>query len=145
MCQHLSQSPETVTYVEPEPEPVPVVISETVAPPIPAVILEPEPEVRERVTIREEIVPEVLETVVAPVVMEPVAPIVKKVDDDLTKIKGIGLPVALELKRIGITHFAQVARWTDHDVAHISKQLAFSGRIEREKLDGAGEDPGHRR
>ena len=44
----------------------------------------------------------------------------------------MGLPIALELKRIGVTRFEQVARWTDRDIAAVSSKLGFSGRIERE-------------
>ena len=95
--------------------------------------VEPEPEislVRETVTIAEPV------AVPQPVVEETthVTPtyIAEQEIDDLTKIKGVGLPIALELKKIGITRFVQVAGWTDADVAAISKELGFSGRIERE-------------
>ena len=82
--------------------------------------VEPEP-----VTIVEEpIIPVVQET--------PVARVRERPADDLTKIKGIGLPVALELKKIGIIHFEQVARWSDEDIDVISQKLGFTGRIERE-------------
>ncbi|MCP4932998.1 MAG: hypothetical protein GY927_02060 [bacterium] len=63
---------------------------------------------------------------------EAVVPLKDLSTDDLTKIKGIGLPVALELKRIGINRFEQVARWSEEDIANISDTLGFSGRIERE-------------
>ncbi len=76
------------------------------------------------VTTEETIVPAVEEAVATPVKDLPA--------DDLTEIKGIGLPVALELKRIGITRFEQVARWSEKDIAEISDKLGFSGRIERE-------------
>jgi len=139
--------PETVTFVEaktqplPEPEPVPEPVSlpKPVFSPTAAVILEAEPEpepeieivepeVREPVVIKEEIVPEV-----APVVEPEVgAAPVEEIIDDLTRIKGVGLPVALELKKNGIRRFEQVARWTDAEAAQIGKKLGFSGRIERE-------------
>ena len=97
---------ETITYVEPEPTIVaePVVVAA--------------PVVREEVSYR-------VEEVAAERVAEPII-------DDLTRIKGVGLPIALELKRIGVTRFEQVARWTDRDVADVSSKLGFSGRIERE-------------
>ncbi len=123
--------PEPVTYIEAEATPVSE--PEAAAPVIPASILEPEPEIeiiepeiREQVFIHEDIVPVVPEVETVPVVAAP--PVV----DDLTRIKGVGLPVALELKKIGVLRFEQVARWTDADVAHVSRQLGFSGRIERE-------------
>ncbi len=76
------------------------------------------------VTIEETSTPVVEEIVVVPVENLP--------DDDLTEIKGVGLPVALELKKIGITRFEQVARWNEEDIADISQKLGFTGRIERE-------------
>lgn len=76
------------------------------------------------VTIEETSTPVAEKIVVAPVENLP--------DDDLTEIKGIGLPVALELKKIGITRFEQVARWNEEDIADISQKLGFTGRIERE-------------
>ncbi len=80
----------------------------------------------EEVIVREEITPEVTPEKVEEKPDEP--PVI----DDLTRIKGIGLPVALELKKNGITRFYQIARWTDEDVAEISRKFGFSGRIERE-------------
>lgn len=70
---------------------------------------------------------------VEPVIEDQVAPVISRpLIDDLTKIKGVGLPLALELKKNGITRFEQVANWSDADVAEISKEFGFSGRIERE-------------
>ena len=97
---------ETISFVEPEIERVP------------------------DVTIDEIIVPAAVET--KTVVETIVAPVPEPVIDDLTRIKGVGLPVALELKKNGITRFEQVARWNDADIDRISEKLGFSGRIERE-------------
>lgn len=72
------------------------------------------------------LVPEtVIEEIIAPIVPKPII-------DDLTKIKGVGLPVALELKKLGITRFEHVANWSNADIAEISREFGFSGRIERE-------------
>lgn len=54
--------------------------------------------------------------------------------DDLTRIKGIGPKVSTLLAQLGITTFAQIAVWTDEDLARIDSQLgAFSGRPARDK------------
>lgn len=41
---------------------------------------------------------------------------------------------ALEKKLLeaGVTSFAQIAAWTDADVAEFDEKLSFKGRIERE-------------
>ena len=53
--------------------------------------------------------------------------------DDLTRIKGLGPKLATLLRGLGITRFAQIAAWSDADVARIDPQLgAFQGRIARD-------------
>ncbi|RDC59479.1 50S ribosomal protein L21 [Alteripontixanthobacter maritimus] len=53
--------------------------------------------------------------------------------DDLTRMKGVGPKLAMTLRGMGITTFAQIAAWTDADVARIDGQLGrFAGRIERD-------------
>ena len=52
--------------------------------------------------------------------------------DDLKRIKGIGLVIEKKLQEMGITRYEQIARLTPDDVARISAQLEFQGRIERE-------------
>ncbi|MEC7256870.1 MAG: 50S ribosomal protein L21, partial [Pseudomonadota bacterium] len=37
-----------------------------------------------------------------------------------------------KLHAAGVTTFAQIAAWTDADVAAMDEQLSFKGRIERE-------------
>jgi predicted flap endonuclease-1-like 5' DNA nuclease len=50
--------------------------------------------------------------------------------DDLTRIKGLGPKIAAVLAELGVTSFAQIASWTEQDVAAIDAQLGrFSGRI----------------
>ena len=53
--------------------------------------------------------------------------------DNLQKIQGVGAVLEKKLHTIGITSFAQIADWTQEDMDTFSKQLDFSGRIEREK------------
>lgn len=52
--------------------------------------------------------------------------------DDLKKLSGVGSALEKKLHAAGVTTFAQVAAWTDADVAAIDEQLSFKGRIERE-------------
>jgi predicted flap endonuclease-1-like 5' DNA nuclease len=67
--------------------------------------------------------------------------------DDLTRIKGLGPKIAGLLGELGITSFAQIAGWSDADVAKIDNQLGrFKGRIMRDqwivqaKLLAAGDE-----
>jgi large subunit ribosomal protein L21 len=52
--------------------------------------------------------------------------------DDLKKLSGVGPALEKKLHAAGVTSFAQIAAWTDADVAAIDEQLSFKGRIERE-------------
>lgn len=54
--------------------------------------------------------------------------------DDLTRIKGLGPKIAGLLGEMGITSYAQIAAWTEQDIAQIDVQLGrFSGRITRDQ------------
>lgn len=52
--------------------------------------------------------------------------------DDLKKLTGVGPALEKKLIAAGITSYAQIAAWTDADVAVIDEQLSFKGKIERE-------------
>jgi large subunit ribosomal protein L21 len=52
--------------------------------------------------------------------------------DDLKKLSGVGPALEKKLHAAGVTTFAQIAAWTEADVAAIDEQLSFKGRIERE-------------
>jgi predicted flap endonuclease-1-like 5' DNA nuclease len=68
--------------------------------------------------------------IVAPVVAD--APAVAQ-GDDLTRIKGLGPKLSRLLADLGVTHFAQIAAWTEADIAAIDAQLgAFAGRPTRD-------------
>ncbi len=55
-------------------------------------------------------------------------------EDDLTRIKGLGPKIAALLAELGVTSFAQIASWSDEDVAEIDAKLGrFSGRITRDQ------------
>lgn len=69
--------------------------------------------------------------------------------DDLTRIKGIGPKLVARLGELGITTYAQIASWSEADVARIDALLGrFAGRITRDqwieqaKLLAAGDEAG---
>lgn len=53
--------------------------------------------------------------------------------DDLTRIKGLGPKISTALRALGVTRYAEIAAWTEEDVARIDAQLgAFAGRATRD-------------
>ena len=53
--------------------------------------------------------------------------------DDLSQLKGVGPKLVALLNSLGITRYAQIAAWTEEDIARIDAQLgAFAGRIKRD-------------
>ncbi len=52
--------------------------------------------------------------------------------DDLKQLSGVGPALEKKLHEAGVTTFAQIAVWTDEDVAAMDEKLSFKGRIERE-------------
>jgi len=53
--------------------------------------------------------------------------------DDLTKLKGVGPKLAVQLNELGVTSLAQIAAWSEADVDRIDGQLGrFQGRIRRD-------------
>jgi large subunit ribosomal protein L21 len=52
--------------------------------------------------------------------------------DDLKKLSGVGPALEKKLNEAGVTSFAQIAAWTDEDVAEMDEKLSFKGRIQRE-------------
>ncbi len=56
--------------------------------------------------------------------------------DDLKKISGVGPVLEKKLHGLGITKYAQVAAFTEEDVARVDDALSFKGRIGREDWIG---------
>ncbi|KAJ56712.1 50S ribosomal protein L21 [Actibacterium mucosum KCTC 23349] len=52
--------------------------------------------------------------------------------DDLKKLSGVGPALEKKLLAAGVTTFAQIAAWTEADIAEFDEKLSFKGRIERE-------------
>jgi predicted flap endonuclease-1-like 5' DNA nuclease len=79
---------------------------------------------------------DVVEVVTEPVVAAPVA----AAGDDLTRLKGVGPKLSARLKELGVVSFAQIAAWSDADLAGIDAQLGtFAGRPARDSwIEQAG-------
>ena len=60
------------------------------------------------------------------------APKSDAVADDLKKLSGVGPALEKKLHEAGVTTFAQIAAWTEEDIAAMDEKLSFKGRIERE-------------
>ena len=60
----------------------------------------------------------------------------KSADSDLKTISGIGPKLESLLKDMGVTTIAQIAGWTDKDIARFDKELGFEGRIVRDDWVG---------
>jgi large subunit ribosomal protein L21 len=52
--------------------------------------------------------------------------------DDLKALSGVGPALEKKLHAAGVTTFAQIAAWTEADVAAMDEKLSFKGRIDRE-------------
>jgi predicted flap endonuclease-1-like 5' DNA nuclease len=70
----------------------------------------------------------VIEPVVEPLVVAPVA----LEPDDLTLMTGIGPKMAAMLAEKGVTRFAQIAAWSEDEIATLDKEMKLMGRVARE-------------
>jgi len=52
--------------------------------------------------------------------------------DDLKKISGVGPALEKKLHAAGVTQFAQIAAFSEEDIAKLDESLNFKGRIERD-------------
>ena len=53
-------------------------------------------------------------------------------EDNLKQIRGIGAVLEKKLNAAGITSFAQIAKWTDQDIAALPKDLNLGTRPQRD-------------
>jgi len=123
------KAPEAMT--EPTAEAVEVVV-ETLDVQTDAVIEAAEAEAEtttETLEATVEAAPEPVQEILADMAPEPVAPMSP---DDLTVLTGIGPKLAAALAERGITRFAQIAAWSEDDIAGFDKELKLMGRIGRE-------------
>ncbi|MGH6861638.1 MAG: 5' DNA nuclease [Phyllobacterium sp.] len=52
--------------------------------------------------------------------------------DDLKRISGVGPKLEQVLNAMGIGSYAQIAAWTEQDIAQVEERLKFGGRISRD-------------
>ncbi len=53
-------------------------------------------------------------------------------NDDLKRIRGIGVLIEKRLNTLGVETYEHIANWTAADIDRVSQSLDFKGRIERE-------------
>jgi predicted flap endonuclease-1-like 5' DNA nuclease len=86
----------------------------------------------------------VAEVVTTPVVqaaeVAPLAAAPAASGDDLTRLKGVGPKLSARLKELGVVSFAQIAGWSEADLAAVDAQLGtFAGRPKRDNwIEQAG-------
>lgn len=69
-----------------------------------------------------------------PVPVSPAITAVPEGEDDLLRLKGVGPKLKTLLIDLGVTRFAQIAAWTDTDLAAIDARLGnFKGRPIRDQ------------
>lgn len=119
-------------------------IAPTVTPPPP--VAPAEPEIAEPAFAT----PEAAEPEVAATAAPVAPPAVSADGDDLRRLKGVGPKIVAVLHGEGITRFAQIAAWTDADLAAINAKLgSFAGRpqrdnwVEQARLLAAGDVAGY--
>ena len=56
--------------------------------------------------------------------------------DDLKKITGVGPVLEKKLLALGVTQYAQIAAFTEEDIAKLDEALSAKGRIERDDWTG---------
>lgn len=70
----------------------------------------------------------------APVAASPAVAAVADGEDDLLRLKGVGPKLKVLLIDLGVTRYAQIAAWTDADIATIDAKLGnFKGRPVRDQ------------
>lgn len=53
-------------------------------------------------------------------------------NEDLKRIRGVGVLIEKRLNAMGISRYEQIANWTSGEIDRVSQVLEFKGRIERE-------------
>ncbi|HKT77164.1 MAG TPA: hypothetical protein VJQ78_10560 [Sphingobium sp.] len=72
--------------------------------------------------------------VAEPIPVSPAVTTPAEAGDDLLKLKGVGPKLNLLLIELGVTRYAQIAQWSDADIAAIDARLGnFKGRPVRDQ------------
>jgi predicted flap endonuclease-1-like 5' DNA nuclease len=115
-------SPPPAAAITPKPIAVAPVAVEVASPP-PVAPVETAP-----------VAPTVTPVKAEPVAAAPPAAVPEAGEDDLSRLKGVGPKLRTQLTALGVTRFAQIAGWTDTDIATIDAQLGtFKGRPVRDQ------------
>lgn len=81
--------------------------------------------------------PSAVEEPAAQAAAKPAAPAQQApVQDDLTRIQGVGKIVQQRLNNVGVVSFQQIATWTDTEIAYIENNVlgnSFSGRVSHDR------------
>ncbi|OCP01261.1 MULTISPECIES: NADH:ubiquinone oxidoreductase [unclassified Ensifer] len=97
----------------------------------------PEPVARPSASAKRAVAKPVVEKVAAEKVVKARATRVKaKAADDLKRISGIGPKLEQVLNAKGVRGFADIAGWSEADVARFDEELGFGGRISRDDWVG---------
>jgi predicted flap endonuclease-1-like 5' DNA nuclease len=121
--QAITPMPPAETPAVPFVEPAPVV-----AP------VEPAAPVAEPVAPVAPVMPVAVEPLTEPVPASPAVATAPEGEDDLLRLKGVGPKLRTLLIDLGVTSFAQIAAWTDTDLAAIDARLGnFKGRPVRDQ------------
>jgi len=76
----------------------------------------------------------VIEPTPAPIPASPAVAAPADGADDLLKLKGVGPKLGALLTELGVTHYTQIAGWSDSDIAAIDAKLGnFKGRPVRDQ------------
>ncbi len=124
--------PQRPTEAQPEIAPPPVVVTTTPVPPVidpipaaappPSVVIDPTPANAAPVPVAKP----------APAPATGAAP--SEGTDNLLQLKGVGPKLTALLTDLGVTRFAQIAAWTETDIAAIDAKLGnFKGRPVRDQ------------
>ncbi len=71
---------------------------------------------------------------VSDLVAPPAIMVAEGSPDPLTRMKGLGPKAEAMLNGLGVVQYAQIAGWTEEDVARVDAQMgAFQGRIVRDR------------
>lgn len=60
-----------------------------------------------------------------------IAPTIAETPDDLTRLVGVGPRLSAALAQRGVTRFAQIAAWTDQEIAELDRALSLKGCVSR--------------
>lgn len=107
------------------------VLSETLAALQPEPVApDPAPDLDAPVAVAAEVIEDV--AAAAEEAVDAIASAMSLAVDDLTRLAGIGPTLATKLGELGVRTYADIAAWTEEDLAKVDKALELRGRATRE-------------